>query len=115
MAEPASSIVGAATVVGIASILPWVDANALMGAALGAGLVAYSKADISPWKRLGALAFSAALGYLMSEEVVSQSFINETGTGAFVGAIVIAPLALKLLSYVEGLDIAELFRSRKGG
>ncbi|MGL5304537.1 MAG: putative holin, partial [Aeromonas sp.] len=54
MAEPTSSALAAftATGVGLATLLPWIDANALMGAVLGASLVAYSKSDIPPLKRL---------------------------------------------------------------
>lgn len=115
MAEPASSIVGVAAAIGFASLMPGIDANALMGASLGAALVAYNKVDISPLKRLGALAFSATLGYLMSAEVVSLTFVNETGTGAFIGAIAIVPLALKLISVVDDFDLGEYLRKRKGG
>lgn len=117
MAEPTSSLTTAATAtagVGLAALLPWIDANALMGAVLGAGLVAYSKSDISPWKRLGALVFSAALGYLMSSEVINLTPITESGTGGFVGAIVIVPLALKLIGYIDQLDIGAAIERWRG-
>ncbi|WMC11756.1 putative holin [Oceanimonas pelagia] len=117
MAEPTSSAAAAATAtagVGLAALLPWIDANALMGAVLGAGLVAYSKSDISPLKRIGALAFSAALGYLMSGEVINLTPVQESGTGGFIGAIVIVPLALKLLDHIEQANASELLKKWRG-
>ncbi|MGL4446331.1 MAG: putative holin [Aeromonas sp.] len=116
MPEPSSAAVYTATAsVGAAALLPWVDANALMGAVLGAALVAYSKKDLPVVHRLTALCFSAALGYLMSGEVTGLMPIQESGTGAFVGSIVIVPLATKLLSYVERFDLAALIERRGGG
>ncbi|MGL6349070.1 MAG: putative holin [Aeromonas sp.] len=116
MAEPTSSAVAAftATGVGLATLLPWIDANALMGAVLGASLVAYSKSDIPPLKRLGALVFSAAIGYLMSGEVLHLLPVQESGTGGFVGAVVIVPFALKVLDYIECADISEIFGKWRG-
>lgn len=115
MAEPATSLAGAAAIVGVATLMPWIDANALMGATLGAGLVAYNKTDMSPWKRLGALAFSAALGYLMSGEVVNLTMVKETGAGAFIGAIAIVPLTLKLITFVDELKISDYLKRGGGG
>ncbi len=118
MAEPTSSTALAITAtagVGIAALLPWIDANALMGAVLGAALVAYTQKNLKPWQRLGGLLFSALVGYLMSTEMVAQTPLTETGTGGFIGAIVIVPLALKLMQQVDKLDIAALFRRGPGG
>jgi len=117
MAEPTSSAAAAVTAtagVGLAALLPWIDANALMGAVLGASLVAYSKSDISPLKRFGALAFSAALGYLMSGDVVHLSPVQESGTGGFIGSIVIVPLALKVLDHIEQIDVSDIVNKWRG-
>ncbi|MEH6565107.1 MAG: putative holin [Halopseudomonas sp.] len=118
MPEPTSSTavaITAGTSIGLATLLPWVDANALMGAVLGAALVAYAQKDLKAWQRLGGLIFSAMVGYLMSTEVVAQTPINETGPGAFIGAIVIVPLGLKLMEWVGKLEIATLFKRGNGG
>lgn len=117
MAEPTTSAVAATVAtagVGLASLMPWVDAGALMGAVLGAGLVAYTKKDIKPWQRLAALVFSAAIGYLLSPEVVHFASLSQTSTGAFIGSIVIVPLTVKLIDYVNKLDISTLLK-RNGG
>lgn len=115
MADPATGAVGAAAAVGLASLMPWVDANALMGACLGAGLVAYNKEDMAPLMRLGALIFSALVGYFFADEIVSQTFITETGVSAFVGAIAIVPLAMKLTIAVEKVDLHDVLKKWRGG
>lgn len=114
MSEPASGVVGTAAVLGLMSLTPWIDANAMMGACLGAGLVAYTKVDTSALKRLGALAFSATLGYLMADEVVSLTFVNQTGAGAFVGSIAIVPLANKFMASIDKFDMNEFIKKWKG-
>ncbi|WP_165443782.1 putative holin [Pseudomonas jilinensis] len=118
MAEPTSSTALAVTAtagVGIAAMLPWIDANALMGAVLGAALVAYTKKELKPWQRFAALMFSALVGYLMSGEVVAQTPLTESGTGGFLGAIIIVPLALKLMLQVDRLDLNAILAAIKRG
>lgn len=118
MPEPTTSTAAAVVVgtgIGAASLLPGVDGNALMGALLGAALVAYARKELKPWQRLGGLCFSALVGYLMATEMVNQTPIKDTGAGAFIGAIVIVPLALKLMEWVDKLEIATLFKRGNGG
>ncbi|MGO2878501.1 MAG: putative holin [Halomonas sp.] len=117
MAEPATSAAAAtmtATGIGLAALLPWINASSLMGAALGAGLVAYSKNDLRAWQRIGALLFSALCGYLMSPEIVAQTPVTHDGTGGFIGALVIVPLSLKLIKYVDKFDLSTWLDRRKG-
>lgn len=116
MAEPTTSAAAAATAtgIGLAALLPWIDASALMGAALGAGLVAYSKSDLRAWQRIGALLFSALCGYLMTPEIVALTPVTHDGAGGFIGAIVVVPLSLKLIQHVERLDLAAWLDRRKG-
>ena len=85
------------------------------GGGLGAALVAYARKELKPWQRLGGLCFSALVGYLMATETVNQTPIKDTGAGAFIGAIVIVPLALKLMEWVDKLEIATLFKRGNGG
>lgn len=115
MAEPTTSAAAAtAAGIGLVAMLPWIDANALMGAALGAGLVAYSKSNLRAWQRVGALLFSALCGYLMAPEVVAQTPVAHHGAGGFIGALVVVPLSLKIIQHVERFDLATWIDRRKG-
>lgn len=116
VAEPTTSAAAAATAtgIGLAALLPWINASSLMGAALGAGLVAYTKTDLRAWQRIGALLFSALCGYLMTPEIVAQTPVTHDGAGGFIGAIVVVPLSLKLIQHVERFDLATWLDRRKG-
>ena len=116
VAEPTTSAAAAATAtgIGLAALLPWINASSLMGAALGAGLVAYTKTDLRAWQRIGALLFSALCGYLLTPEIVAQTPVTHDGAGGFIGAIVIVPLSLKLIQHVERFDLATWLDRRKG-
>lgn len=100
--------------VGLAALLPWVDSAALMGAALGAALVAYSKSDMRAWQRLGAMLFSALCGYLMAPDIVALTPVTQTGAGGFIGAILIVPLSLKAIKHVDKFDLSAWLDRRKG-
>lgn len=114
MTEPTSGTMGVVAAIGLISIAPWVDTGALVGACLGAGLVAYNKVDIPPFKRLGALVFSASLGYLLSDEVVALTPLEGASAGAFVGSIAIAPLAVKLMAAISKVDIIDVVKKLGG-
>lgn len=117
VAEPTTSAAAAtitAAGIGLAALLPWINADTLMGATLGAGLVAYSKTDLRAWQRIGALLFSALSGYLMAPEIIAQTPVTRDGTGGFIGALVVVPLSLKLIEHVEMLDLAAWLDRRKG-
>ncbi|MEH6490760.1 putative holin [Halopseudomonas sp.] len=118
MPEPTSSTAVAATTaagVTLAAMVPSIDANAVMGAVLGAALVAYNKSELKAWQRIGSLFFSALVGYLMSSELVTQTPVTETGTGAFIGSIIIVPLGIKLMQQIDKFDIASLIKRGPGG
>lgn len=116
MAEPTSSAAAAAMAgLGLASLLPWVDGSALMGASLGAALVAYSKSDLSALQRVGALIFSALCGYFMAPEIIAQTPVTMTAAAGFVGAIIIVPISLKAIEHIESMDISGLIERFKGG
>lgn len=118
MADPTSSTAVIATTaagVGLASLVPWLDANALIGAIFGAAVVAMTKKELSPVSRLIGLLLSTIAGYISAPEIVAHSWLTQTGSAGAVGAVVIIPLLLKLLAYVEKLDLASLLRPKSGG
>lgn len=118
MAEPTTTAgVVAATVtgVGLAAMLPWLDVNALIGAIAGAAVVALHRTDIKALSRILGLVMSAVAGYVCAPELVLQTPINQTGPAAVVGAVVIIPALLRVLTYIEKLDVAQWLRNRMGG
>lgn len=110
MAEPTSSSVVVATAaagVGLATFLPNMDGNALFGAIIGAALIALNQKDLKAWQRLLGLLVSVGAGYVSAGEIVAQTPITQTGPGGFVGAILVVPIALKVLAVVERMELSD--------
>ncbi|MFU1907405.1 putative holin [Bordetella avium] len=119
MAEPSTATGAMATTLisgaALAQILPLVDANAVFGAVIGAALVASTKKDLTAWKRFVSFLLSALCGYGGAGEIVARELAKETFLPALIGALVIVPLALKLVAMVPDIDLGELLRlPRKG-
>lgn len=111
MAEPTSSSVVVATAaagVGLATFLPNLDGNALFGAIIGAALIALNQKDLKAWQRLLGLLVSVGAGYVSAGEIVAQTPITQTGPGGFVGAILVVPIALKVLALVERMELSDV-------
>ncbi|WP_339511895.1 putative holin [Pseudomonas sp. RL_15y_Pfl2_60] len=120
MPEPTTgaAVVATATAgVGLATLLPTLDGNALFGSIIGAALIALHQREIKPWQRLLGLIISACVGYVSATEIVTQTPITQTGPGGFVGAIIVVPLALKALELIEKTDFSSMLPAwfKRGG
>lgn len=115
MAEPIPSTVAVAvTGVGLASILPGVDGNALIGAFAGATLLVISSKDLKLPTRLVYLVISMIAGYQAAPDVVTWTPIRSTGMAAFFASAVAITLALQLIERVKTADLLAFFK-KKGG
>ncbi len=115
MTEPTSVSSGIliATGVGLASILPGIDGDALIGAFAGGTLFVVSANQLPVWRRLIYLVISAAVGYLAAPEVASWGFIKSTGVSAFVSGALAVTVTLGLIEKSKTLDWAAIVR--RGG
>ncbi len=91
--------------VALAQVLPYIDSNAAFGAVIGAALVASTKKDLSAWKRFLSFLLSALCGYGGSGEFIAREWAKQSFLPALIGALVIVPIALKLLALAPELDI----------
>lgn len=89
----------------LAQMLPYIDANAAFGAVIGAALVASTKKDLSAWKRLLSFLLSALCGYGGAGEFIAQEWAKQSFLPALFGALIIVPIALKLLAMAPDLDL----------
>lgn len=111
MAEPTSTTVVVATAaagVGLATIIPSLDGNALFGAVVGSAVIALNQKDLRAWQRVLGLLVAVGSGYVSAAEIVAQTPITKTGPGAFVGAIIVVPIALKVLAVIEKMQLADV-------
>ena len=113
MADPTTStvIVTAAAGVGLSALIPQVDGNALFGAIIGAALIAVNQRDMKAWQRLLGLLVSIGAGYVCAAEIVTQTLITRTAPAAFIGAVLVVPVALKTLEVIDKTDFASLVPS----
>ena len=111
MAELTSSTVFVATTtagVGLTTFMPSLDGNALFGAIIGGAIIALNQKDLRAWQRILGLLVSVGAGYLSASEIVAQTPITQTGPGGAVGAIIVVPIALKVLAVIERLELADV-------
>lgn len=111
MAEPTSTTVVVATAaagVGLATIIPSLDGNALFGAVVGSAVIALNQKDLRAWQRVVGLLVAVGSGYVSAAEIVAQTPITKTGPGGFIGAIIVVPIALKVLAVIEKMELADV-------
>lgn len=112
MTEPTStgSLIALATSVGLASLLPGMDGDALIGAFAGATLFVVSAKNLPLWKRLVYLAVSVVGGYLGCHEVMRLFQLESAGIAAFLTAACCITVTLWLIE--RSADPTKL---RRGG
>ncbi|MFJ3369760.1 putative holin [Pseudomonas sp. NPDC086251] len=116
MADPTSSAVtGLLMGLGLATAMPVIDGKALFGAILGAWLVTSTKHDLKVWQRLGSMFLSAGVGYLFAPMALQLVPLVTSGGAAFGCALIIIPISIKGMVWVEKADFWEILRRIRGG
>lgn len=119
MTEPTtvSAIPALAAGIGLASLLPGVDGNALVGAFAGATLFVVSAKNLPVWRRLVYLAISGSMGYVAASEVIRWLPIQSTGIAAFLVSAGTVTLGLAFIEGLRSVDLKALLSSwfRRGG
>lgn len=113
MTEPTSTggLIALATSVGLASLLPGINGDALIGAFAGGTLFVVSARDLPVWKRLIYLAISVVAGYLGASEVTRLFNVGSSGLAAFFCAACVITLTLGFIERSRALPT----RFRRGG
>ena len=98
---------------GIAS-LPVVDGEVLFGAMLGAWLVTTTRTDFKAWQRIGSWLLSAGVGYLFTPVAHPLVPFLTAGVTAFLCALVVIPISIKLMQWIDSVGIGEIIRHLRG-
>jgi hypothetical protein len=115
MTEP-TSLTGTAmlaTGVGLASLLPGIDGDALVGAFAGGTLFVVSAKNLPIWKRLVYLGISVVAGYYAAPDVLRWLPIQSAGVAAFAAAACAITVTLGLIE--RSRTPPDLSRFRRGG
>ncbi|MBN9475413.1 MAG: hypothetical protein ABS43_01825 [Bordetella sp. SCN 67-23] len=116
MAEPTSTAAAlgvAAAATGLATVLPGVDGNALIGAFAGATLVALRSTEPRVLARLAYAAISFVVGYIAVPDINRLTPIHSSAAAAFLAAATAVAVVQIGIEKFRALDIAAIFR--KGG
>lgn len=112
MTEPnTTAAIATAGAVTAASLLPGVDAGALIGACAGATLFVMSAKDLGILTRLLYLAISLSMGYLGGPAALGH-ILPEPAISAFVFSAGVVGLGNKIVTGVDQIDINKWFRPR---
>ncbi len=115
MAEPFSSSSMATSLtlacgVSLASLLPGIDGNALVGAFAGAAVFVLHKSRLRLPIRISYFGLSMVAGYLAAPELTQWLPIHEHGISAFIASAAIITLTHKGLDALNQLDLIEWFK-----
>ncbi|MDI2594283.1 phage holin family protein [Pseudomonas sp. N3-W] len=99
--------------VGVAT-LPVIDGEVLFGAALGAWLVTTTRSNFKAWQRIGSWLLSAGVGYLFTPVALPLVPFLTGGVTAFFCALVVIPVSIKLMQWIDGAGIGEIIRHLRG-
>lgn len=107
MAEPSTTavLVTTYTGVGIASLFPGIDGNALIGAFAGATLFVMSASEMKIIARALYMLISLVMGYIAAPEIIANTFIQSSGVAGFIAGLLCISAALPLVKQLEGTDI----------
>lgn len=115
MTELVSTTVAAATVIGTAAastLVPGVDADALVGAVAGGALFVTSARDLPLTSRLVYLFVSAGAGYVAVPEILSRVPLHSSGLAAFAAASLAVTVTTQLIERAKAFDITSLIPKR---
>jgi hypothetical protein len=108
-----NSISGLLLGLGIAT-LPSIDGEVLFGASLGAWLVTTTRSNFKAWQRIGSWLLSAGVGYLFTPVALPLAPFLTAGVTAFLCAVVVIPISIKLMLWIDGAGLADILRHLRG-
>ncbi|RWU21033.1 hypothetical protein DM813_17615 [Pseudomonas alkylphenolica] len=116
MSEPTStSSLSLLVGLGLATSVPTVEGDVVFGALLGAWLVTSTRSLLKAWQRIGTLALSAGVGYLFTPLVVQMAPFLSNGVAAFIAAVVVIPISIKVMVWLDTADLREILRRLRNG
>ncbi|MCF9034721.1 putative holin [Acinetobacter nectaris] len=113
MPEPTTPV-AIASAASFASLLPFVNGDALFGAVIGAAFIAFYSQNVGYKKRLLSFVFSTAIGYLLAPELVNHTSIDTQSTAAFAISLVAIVILQKVLAWLETASLSDIFNALRG-
>lgn len=113
MAEPSSTSAAViSSSITMATFLPGIDGNALIGAFAGATLFVATAKEIGIVLRFIYLFISILMGYFLAPSIISHSVVEEPALAGFIGGLFCITASLKIMDYIQNTNIANLLRGK---
>jgi hypothetical protein len=112
MATPPLATLAVPAALGLASLAPGVDGNALIGAFAGAAFVAFNEPQAGTVKRTVHALISFVMGYMAAPEIVAVTVIRSTGMAAFFCAALLIAVTVQLMGRISARIDISLFKKR---
>ncbi|GAB5098703.1 putative holin [Caballeronia sp. HLA56] len=114
MAEPNTTTALALSVaIGLASLAPGIDGNALVGSFTGAALVVVTSRDIGVIQRAAYMLISLVMGYLAAPEIIGSTPLRSSGVAAFFAASLVITVTLQIIERIKSADLFALLKRGK--
>lgn len=116
MAEPTTTTTAVTLAAGgitVTSALLGMDTEAATGALVGATIFIVSAKEINLPTRLVYLLASVVLGYILTPEIVKNTFIQSPAVAGFVGGLLGVSAGKLLLKQLDNTDLSWLIGGRK--
>lgn len=115
MAEPNTTlaVTAAAGSITIGSALLGLDTEAAIGALAGAAVYVTSARELNLPTRLVYLVASVVLGYILTPEIISHTFIQARAVAGFIGGLLGVTGGQLLLKQLHNTDLTWLIRGKK--
>ncbi|MFH6566265.1 MULTISPECIES: putative holin [Pseudomonas] len=91
-------------------VVAMIDRDTLFGASLGACIVTSRRGNLKGWRFPGSFFLSAGVGYLFAPVVLPHLPGLSSGVTAFICALIVIPISIKLTAWVNTADIVEIIR-----
>lgn len=116
MAEPTTTTTAVTLAAGgitVTSALLGMDTEAATGALVGAAIFVISAPELNLTTRIVYLVASVVLGYILTPEIVTHTFIQETAVAGFIGGLLGVTAGKLLLKQLHNTDLSWLIKGPK--
>lgn len=114
MTDITATTVGITMGAGAASMLPFVNGDALFGAVIGAAFITFFSQNLDYRKRIIYFVLSTAIGYLFSPEIVNRTLIDSHSTAAFAVSLVAIIILQKFVEWLRNASWSDIFGLASG-
>ena len=98
-----------------ASLLPFINGNALLGAVFGAAFIATFEKDLNTYQRIRNMLLATGIGYISAPLITEHTFLKADAVAALITSTLCLFILIKVVDWVKAAKLSDLFNIFKGG